>query len=258
MENPTPETAQEPSVPADQTGEFSLSSTTAGDDQPTPRSKNLRLPRFLDWVLLVILGLAAFFRLSGLYWGEYQYLHPDERFLVWVGSDISPARTETTLNPDGSVGEKKIWIGWDEFFDTPNSTMNPNNRGHGFYVYGTLPMFITRLAVEWVYGHSGFNEMTDIGRALSAVADLLVIILIYAIGSRQYDRRVAALAAAFYAAMALPIQQAHFFTMDTFINLFTLLALYFAVRISSDQRSWALTRDHFENAPKPNSVRGIW
>lgn len=221
-------------------------------------ASKLRLPRILDWVLLLVLVAAAYFRLNGLYWGEYQYLHPDERFLVWVGSDISPARTETTLNPDGSVGEKKIWIGWSEFFDTPNSTMNPNNRGHGFYVYGTLPMFITRLAVEWVYGHSGFNEMTDIGRALSAVADLLVIILIYAIGSRQYDRRVAALAAALYAAMALPIQQAHFFTMDTFINLFTLLALYFAVRISSDQRSWEITPDNFEITPKPNSLRRIW
>jgi len=105
-------------------------------------------------------------------------------------------------------------------------------------VYGTLPMFITRLGVEWIYGHSGFNEMTDLGRALSAVADLLVVIVVYAIASRQYNRRAAALAAAFYGAMVLPIQQAHFFTMDTFINLFSMLALYFAIRISTDQRPW--------------------
>ena len=258
MDIPEPPIVQEPTPPAEHSGGVSATVPSTLDDKSISRGVTPRLPRFADWILLVILVLAAFFRLSGLYWGEYQYLHPDERFLVWVGSDISPTRTETTINPDGSLTDKKIWIGWDEFFDTPNSPMNPVNRGHGFYVYGTLPMFITRMAVEWVYGHSGFNEMTDIGRALSAVADLLVIIVIYAIASRQYDRRVAALAAAFYAAMVLPIQQSHFFTMDTFINFFTLLALYFAVRISTDPRPWEIADGESDSPERPAGPRGAW
>jgi YYY domain-containing protein len=181
--------------------------------QPSPRSRpGIRL---FDLLLLLVLLTAAFFRFSGLDWGEYQYLHPDERFLIWVGSDISPV---------SSLGE---------YFDTQNSTLNPHNRGHGFYVYGTLPMFITRYVVQWVYGHSGFQEMTDIGRTLSALADLLTVALVYVIASRLYGRRVALLASAFSAAAVLQIQQSHFFTMDTFLTLFMLLAFYFAVRVST-------------------------
>ncbi|HWQ83236.1 MAG TPA: hypothetical protein VN363_01645, partial [Anaerolineales bacterium] len=71
-------------------------------------------------------------------------------------------------------------------------------------------------------------------------------------------RRVATLAAAFYAAMALPIQQAHFFTMDTFINLFTLLSIYFAVRISTDQRAWATAVVDPADTTSLAGLRGTW
>ncbi len=102
----------------------------------------------------MILLVGAYLRFIGLNWGEYQYLHPDERFLIWVGSDISPV-------------EK-----FSDYWNTATSSLNPHNRGHSFYVYGTLPLILTRYVVEWVYGHSGFNEMTDLGRMLSAIFDL--------------------------------------------------------------------------------------
>jgi hypothetical protein len=109
-------------------------------------------------LLTLILLAAAFLRFRGLFWGEYQYLHPDERFLIWVGTDISPVET---------LGE---------YWDTENSSLNPHNQGHGFYVYGTLPLYMARYVVEWVYGHSGFNEMTEAGRSLSALVDLLTVL----------------------------------------------------------------------------------
>src|SRR5512139_1857742 len=115
--------------------------------KPDPEKSKLRLWVF-DLLLLVILAAGAYFRFSGIFWGEYQYLHPDERFLVWVGSDISPVKSLA------------------DYFDTAKSTLNPQNMGHGFYVYGTLPMFITRYAVEWIFGHSGFDVMTQVGRVL--------------------------------------------------------------------------------------------
>ena len=93
-------------------------------------------------------------------------------------------------------------------------------------------MFITRYMVQWIYGHSGFNEMTVVGRSLSALVDLLSVILVYAIGSRLFKKSVGLLAAAFAAFTVLNIQQSHFFTMDTFFSFFTLLAVYFAVRVS--------------------------
>ncbi len=179
----------------------------------------------LDLLLVVVLLVGAYLRTAGLYWGEYQYLHPDERFLVWVGTDISPTKLD---NSDAEP--KQTWISLSEYFDTPNSPLNPNNRGHGFYVYGTLPMFITRFAAEWIFGHSGFDVMTQVGRAFSALTDLLTVLLVYLVAARVYDKRVGLLAAAFSAAAVLQIQQSHFFTMDTFANMFAFLAIYFAVR----------------------------
>ena len=174
----------------------------------------------VDLILIIVLLAGALLRASGLFWGENQFLHPDERFLVWVGTDISPVENIS------------------EYFDTANSSLNPHNRGHGFYVYGTLPMFLTRYAVEWIFGHSGFAEMTQIGRTLSAAVDLLTVLLVYLLAARIYNRRIAILASAFSAFAVLQIQQSHFFTMDTFINFFTYLAFYFAVRIATGNRPW--------------------
>ncbi len=179
------------------------------------QQKLLPLPsaRITSILLFYVLIVAAFFRFRGLFWGEYQYLHPDERFLVWVGTDISPVNTIS------------------DYFDTANSSLNPHNRGHGFYVYGTLPMFMARYLVEWIFGHSGFKEMTQVGRILSALADMFTVYLVFLVAKRLYDARVGLWAAALSACVVLQIQQAHFFTMDTFMNAFMLLAFYFAVCI---------------------------
>jgi YYY domain-containing protein len=181
--------------------------------EPTPVPER----RTHSWIYLIlffyILAAGAYFRFTGIKWGEEQNLHPDERFLIWVGADISPVKNLS------------------EYFDTTNSTLNPHNVGHGFYVYGTLFMFVTRYIVEWVYGFSNFNEMASIGRPLSAIADLFTIYLIYLIAAKLYDRRAGLLASAFYACAALPIQLSHFFKEDTFTNVFTYLTIYIAVLI---------------------------
>jgi YYY domain-containing protein len=200
-----------------------------------PNEKNNSQGRALifDLLLIGVLLVGAYFRLAGFDWGEYQYLHPDERFLVWVGSDISPVKCLDESYPLAACPpEQKSWLGWGEYFDTVNSTLNPHNRGHKFYVYGTLPLFIARYIVEWVYGHSGFAEMTNVGRPLSAFVDLLTVFLVYLIGSRVYARRVGIIAAAFSALVVMQIQLSHYFTVDTFLNFFTWLAIYFAVRVA--------------------------
>jgi YYY domain-containing protein len=195
------------------------------------RPTSARRAWLFDVLLIVILLAGALLRLSGLEWGEYQYLHPDERFLIWVGTDIKPVESLSA------------------YFDTANSTLNPHNAGKHFYVYGTLPMFITRYVVEWVFGRSGFNEMTQAGRALSSLADILTVFLVYLVAERLYNRRVAILAAAFSAAAVLQIQQSHFFTMDTFINFFSFLAFYFAVRVASADYQTAAPGAPEEPAP---------
>ena len=78
---------------------------------------------------------------------------------------------------------------------------------------------------------TGYDQVNLVGRQVSALSDLLTIVLIYIIAARLYNRRVALLAAAFSAVAVLQIQQSHFFTVDTVANLFIFLAVYFGVEI---------------------------
>ena len=92
--------------------------------------KNFRSRTLFDLLFVLVLVGAAYFRLMGLNWDQSQHLHPDERFLTMVSSSLKPVD------------------GFSEYFDTANSTLNPHNRGYGFYVYGTLPVFIVRHVAE--------------------------------------------------------------------------------------------------------------
>ncbi len=183
------------------------------------RSHLPRLEYLLDILMILVVLLGAYLRFTGWDWGEYTYMHPDERFLVMVGSSISPVNT---------IGE---------YFDTAVSSLNPHNRGYGFYVYGTFPLFLTRYIAEWTFKNGGLQEVMDVGRPLSALFDLLTVLLIYIVGAKAYGKRTGLLAAAFLAVAVLPIQLSHYFKEDTFLNFFTLLAIYFALRILMDTPS---------------------
>ncbi|RME87196.1 MAG: phospholipid carrier-dependent glycosyltransferase, partial [Anaerolineae bacterium] len=159
--------------------------------------------------------------------------------------------------------EQKRWLSWGEYFDTANSPLNPHNRGYGFFVYGTLPIFLVRYSAElmndigvWARhvldtssagglfarplsalaaaNWADYGHVHLIGRQWSALADLGTILLLYLIAARLYNRKVALLAAAFSTLAVLQIQQSHFFTVDTFANFFIYLATYFAVRVALD------------------------
>lgn len=103
-------------------------------------------PLAVGLLLVLILGLGTYFRFVGLDWDESQHLHPDERFLTMVKS---------ALRPVDSPGD---------YFDTAKSTLNPANVGYGFFVYGTLPIFIIRYLAEAV-GQTGYDEVYLVGRA---------------------------------------------------------------------------------------------
>ena len=168
-----------------------------------------------DLLFVLVLVAAAAFRFSGIGWGGDQQLHPDERFLIQVESSIHSVE---------SIGH---------YFDTANSSLNPNNRGSGFFVYGTLPIFMVRYVGEAMEMATG-DGLKLIGRALSALFDLGVIVLVYLTASRLFGKRVGLLGAAFSAVTVMQIQQSHFWTVDNFANFFTLLAIYFAVRVATD------------------------
>jgi len=85
---------------------------------------------------------------------------------------------------------------------------------------------LVRYVAEW-FGQIGYDQVDLVGRQVSALSDLLTILLLYIIVARLYNRRVALLGAAFSALAVLQIQQSHFFTVDTIANLFIFLTIYF-------------------------------
>ncbi len=181
--------------------------------------KRITWKQVLNLILLVgILAGGGFLRLVGGNWDENQHMHPDERFLSLVQVSISPV--------DNPI----------EYFNTAESSLNPANRGHTFFVYGTLPIFITRYLGE-ALGQTDYNAITLLGRRVSAVFDILSILLVYAIGTKLYKKWVGLLGAAFYALAVLPIQLSHFATVDTAANTFAMAAVLGAV--------WALKRKPF-------------
>ncbi len=180
---------------------------------PSPSHKRFDWKTLLlIFLLLAIICSGAYFRTIGVDWDQGRHLHPDERFLSMVLNSMTPV-------PDVKT-----------YFDTSTSTLNPGNVGYQFFVYGTLPLFIIRYVGEWT-GQTGYDPITIVGRQLSAIADILTILLVFLIALRLFDEKIGLVAAALYAFAVLPIQQSHFMTVDTFTNTFGMLTVYFAVVI---------------------------
>jgi len=184
-----------------------------------------------DILLLLVLALAGYLRLTGVNWGELQHQHPDELFLTGVlGSLQAHKCADVTIPAEVCPPEQRQWMGIGDYFNSKTSTLNPYNRGYAFFVYGNLPMTMVRIAAE-ATNNMEYGALKIIGRQVSALTDLFTIMLLYIIVSRMYGRRVALLAALFSSLAVMQIQQSHFFTTDLFVNLFAFLAIYFAVAI---------------------------
>ncbi len=177
------------------------------------RTKNLLL-------LFAILTLAALFRFTGIQWDDNTHLHPDERFLTMVATNIS---WPTDIR---------------EYFDTGTSPLNPHNKDFTFYVYGTYPIYLTKLVAQLIRQDT-YDGLTLVGRVLSGIADLFTLLFVFLITKHLIARSnevtnkqndAPYIAAFLYAAMVLPIQLSHFFTVDPYLTLFLTIALYRLVK----------------------------
>lgn len=160
--------------------------------------------------LLIIIALGAFFRFYGLNWDQGLHLHPDERAIIMFTTSLDFPKTIS------------------EFF-SPNSPWNPH-----FFAYGSFPLYLLKL----IGGSLGifnpllaqYSHINLVGRALSAIFDLGILVLIFLIGKKLFNNNVGLLAAFFYAISVLPIQLSHFYAVDTPLSFFVLLTLYALVR----------------------------
>lgn len=201
-----------------------------------------------DVLFVLVLLMAATLRIAGYDWGEGYHQHPDELFLSGVLDNLrAQTCADSTIPVESCLPENKRWMTLGEYFDSANSTLNPYNRGFGFFVYGNLPMTVTRILME-ATGNDDIGVSKYFARQMSATTDLLTIFLLYLIASRLYGRKVGLFAAAFSSLAVMQIQQSHFFTSDLFVNLFMFLTLLFAVGIVE----WkARSKKEEDESPQP-------
>jgi len=149
-------------------------------------------------MIVCIVILSYFFRTFNLNWDAGIHLHPDERMLIMVAERI-------------------------QFF----SQLNPD-----FFNYGTLPIYILRGITTFLAKFpftevaSTYDGMLIPGRYLSAFFDTLTILFIAKIAELLFrSNKTALFAALVYGLMFFPIQNSHFFIVDTFLTSFVTLTL---------------------------------
>ena len=173
----------------------------------------------LTVAMVVALGIGLALRFYGLNWDSgFPYTpHPDERAILTKVAELSPPAP-------GDLSS---------LFDADESTWNPR-----WFAYGSLPLYALK-GVELVYESASGNELTDlrlVGRAISALADVATVLMVYLLGSRLYGRKVGLLASGLLALSVLHIQLSHFFAVDTLLAMFTVVAVYFMYRVAKEGR----------------------
>ncbi len=166
--------------------------------------------------LAVSLGLGVSLRFYGLDWDAgYGYTpHPDERAIL------------------GKVGELGLPTPLN-FLDAEESPWNPR-----WFPYGSFPLYALKLTQVATSAISGvdINDLRGLGRAISALADIATLLVVYLLAARMYGRREAVLASALVALAVLHIQLSHFFAVDTILGLTTVAALFFMFRVATQGR----------------------
>ena len=201
----------------------------------------------IGWILLA----AAMLRLTGLGWDDFLNYHPDERFIAWVGTTIEgPERwNAAAFDPHRSPFNPYYWPA--EKFTS--GVLVPQAEPRAF-AYGHVPLYAgaaaTRLAEavapwlgprlpqDWLFtqivlnqtGRIEFDQITAVGRVITALVDLGTIWLVYRLGRWVFHEAVGLLAAALLTVTVMHIQLAHFYTVDPFLTFFVVACLYCLVR----------------------------
>ena len=173
------------------------------------------------FLILSILLISIFFRIIGFNWDQNQHLHPDERFLTMV------------------LNKTTIPSSFKDYLDPQVSTLNPYNNDFPFFVYGSFPLNLVRLAGE-LLNKTTYEKIHFIGRALTVLSDILVTLLIYLISKKIFNQKIALLSSFFYSICVLPIQLSHFYTVDPFLNLFIVLSFYFLILLKNNSKNFLI------------------
>lgn len=184
-------------------------------------------------IISLIILISLLFRFTGINWDKNTHLHPDERFLTMVLLDL------------------KIPSSFNDYIDPKLSAFNPSNihddagnKKYSFFVYGTLPLTLVKLA-SMITDNNTYNGITIIGRFISASLDLMLVFFLYKtiqLFEKYYNwnKKIKYWGAFFYSSAVLPIQLSHFFAVDTFLNTFIFISFYFSLKYYFEKKTHLL------------------
>ena len=188
-------------------------------------------------VLIVLAALAL--RLHGLNWDSGFGFHPDERDIYMRSGCMYQGLTDAPnyqrcgylqAEPETVPGLPAPGV----FLDPERSPLNPHWFPLGSILVYVLVFF--RSVVELFTDVSAL-DMRYVGRALSALADVGSVLLVFVLGHRMYGSRVGLLAAALTALAVIHVQNSHFYRPETFSALFTLASIWAVLRMM-DRKRW--------------------
>jgi len=165
-------------------------------------------------LLYVIIVLGGLFRFSNSNWDTNTHMHPDERAVILSVLKLEfPSSVETFLRP-----------------------VNPWNPQ--FFAYGSFPFYLLRGVGYAFPDNFTYDDITIIGRYLSALFDLGTLLVIFLIGKKIKNAVLGLIAAFFYSISTLPIQLSHFYAVDTPLTFFITLSLYAALLFYQKATFW--------------------
>lgn len=180
-------------------------------------------------LLAGILLLALLLRVQGLFWDQYTAGHPDERFVAEITAKMG--------DPNARLETVQIECSSASFWHTNCSPYNPNNLSEARFAYGTFPLFVVNQASVGVVALTGDatwqseRQIVLVGRAVNAMADTLAVLVVFVLASHLLSTKSSLLAAVLYATAVLPLQLAHFWTVDTIANFCFLLLIVVCLRL---------------------------
>ena len=191
-------------------------------------------------IMLLALGI----RLYGINWDQGHGFHPDERSLYMQADCMYRILTHHYTYHDCAIfgdfpninpGLPTLGI----FFDATRSPLNPHWFPLGsIFIY--LIVFI-RLLIS-PFADLSSLDMRYVGRALSSIADVGSIYLLFILGRRMFSQNVGLLAAFLMSIAVVHIQSSHFYRPETFIVLFVLMSYWFMLNVIEYRRwrDWSL------------------
>ncbi len=156
---------------------------------------------FFFFFALLATSAGFYWRWQGANWDQGAHLHPDERFITMAAASLK-------IPPPGKL-----------FWNPQESTLSPYNRGFSNYIYGEFPLLLNKFWSSWRQ-QDNYKQLTLNGRHWSALFSTATLIILALIAFFFYSPLTALFTLFFAAHTVILIQQAHFWTAESFLLFF--------------------------------------